>query len=216
MRHLKPERRWQPVATASVTALNAFPPPLTFAKVCGVTQPDTTGLRVTVGDVTRELPTVRVGSLGRVPLVEFIGDSELTNAAAEAMLPLIPEDTEVLLTVVTNALPLTHELSDRSGIPYVVVRKKRRTYMQDPLIQDVPSLTLGVAETLWLDGRHAARLKGKRVTIVQDVVATGGTAQALARLVERAGGQVAGYLAAFKQGNTTLPLTYLQELPQSL
>ncbi|ABF45149.1 phosphoribosyltransferase [Deinococcus geothermalis DSM 11300] len=193
-----------------------FPPPLTFAKVCGVTQPDTTGLRVTVGDVTRELPTVRVGSLGRVPLVEFIGDSELTNAAAEAMLPLIPEDTEVLLTVVTNALPLTHELSDRSGIPYVVVRKKRRTYMQDPLIQDVPSLTLGVAETLWLDGRHAARLKGKRVTIVQDVVATGGTAQALARLVERAGGQVAGYLAAFKQGNTTLPLTYLQELPQSL
>ncbi|SMB90671.1 phosphoribosyltransferase family protein [Deinococcus hopiensis] len=173
-------------------------------------------LRITVGDVTRELPTVRVGNVGRVPLVEFIGDSELTNAAAQAMLPLIPEETEVLLTVVTNALPLTHEISDRSGLPYVVARKKRRTYMQDPLIQDVPSMTLGVAETLWLDGPHAARLKGKQVAIVQDVVATGGTAQALARLVERAGGTVAGYLVAFKQGESPLPLRYLQELPRSL
>ncbi|WP_339095551.1 phosphoribosyltransferase family protein [Deinococcus sp. VB142] len=173
-------------------------------------------LQITVGDVTRTLPTVRAGNLGRVPLVEFIGDSELTKAAAQAMLPLVPEGTDILLTVVTNALPLAHELSDRSGLPYVVARKKRRTYMQDPLIQDVPSMTLGVGETLWLDGPHAARLAGKRVTIVQDVVASGGTAQALARLTERAGGKVNGYLAAFKQGQSELPVQVLQELPARL
>lgn len=180
-----------------------------------MTRPDS-GLRITIGDVTRDLPTVRVGNLGRVPLVEFIGDSELTNAAAQAMLPLIPPGTEVLLTVVTNALPLAHEISDRSGLPYVVARKKRRTYMQDPLIVAVPSMTLGVAETLWLDGPHAARLRGKQVAIVQDVVASGGTAQALARLIERAGGTVAGYLAAFKQGDSSLPVAHLQELPARL
>lgn len=174
------------------------------------------GLHITIGNVTRDLPTVRVGSVWRVPLVEFIGDSELTNAAAEALLPLIPPGTEALLTVVTNALPLAHEISDRSGLPYVVARKKRRTYMQDPLIQDVPSMTLGVAETLWLDGPHAARLRGRRVAIVQDVVASGGTAQALARLAERAGAQVVGYLAAFRQGDVALPLAYLQDLPAYL
>ncbi|BDP41192.1 adenine phosphoribosyltransferase [Deinococcus aetherius] len=179
-------------------------------------QPNPQAPRVTVGGVTRELPTVRVGSVGRVPLVEFIGDSEFTKAAAGAMLPLIPPGTEVLLTVVTNALPLAHELSDRSGLPYVTVRKKRRTYMQDPLIQNVPSMTLGVSETLWLDGPHAARLRGKQVAIVQDVIASGGTAQALARLVERAGGTLTGYVAAFKQGDTTLPVAYLQELPTSV
>lgn len=180
------------------------------------TGPQHPGLRVTVGTVTRELPTVRVGSVGRVPLVEFLGDSEFTNAVAEALLSRIPPSTEVLLTVVTNAVPLAHELSDRSGIPYVVARKKRRTYMQNPLIQDVPSMTMGVAETLWLDGPHAARLRGKGVLVVQDVIASGGTAQALARLVERAGGRLVGYLAAFKQGESTLPVTYLQELPKSL
>ena len=62
----------------------------------------------------------------------------------------------------------------------------------------------------------AARLKGQRVTIVQDVIASGGTAQALARLVERAGGTVQGYLAAFKQGESRLPVTCLQELPTRL
>ncbi|GGN42177.1 phosphoribosyltransferase family protein [Deinococcus daejeonensis] len=173
-------------------------------------------LTVTIGDVSRTLPTVRAGGMGRVPLVEFIGDSEFTKAVAQEMVALIPAGTEVLLTVVTNALPLTHELSDRSGLPYVCARKKRRTYMQHPLIQDVPSMTLGVAETLWLDGPHAERLKGKRVTIVQDVVASGGTAQALARLVERAGGTVSGYLAAFRQGTPTLDVIALQDLPRTL
>lgn len=173
-------------------------------------------LKVTLGEVSRDISTVQVGSIGRVPLVEFIGDSEFTNAVAQAMLPLIPKDTDILLTVVTNALPLTHEISDRSGIPYACVRKKRRTYMQNPIILDAPSMTMGVSETLWLDGPQAERLKDKRVTIVQDVVASGGTAKSLARFVELAGGTVNGYIAAFKQGETTLPLQYLQELPSSL
>lgn len=177
----------------------------------GAAQPG--GVVVTLGGVTRELPSVRVGEMGRLPLVEFIGDAEFTNAAAQAMLALIPEGTQTLLTVVTNAVPLTHELSDRSGLPYVVVRKKRRTYMQQPLIQDVPSMTLGVAETLWLDGPHAARLRGRRVTIVTDVIASGGTASAMARLTERAGGTVAGYISAFKQGQPSMDVRYLQELP---
>ncbi|GGR74727.1 adenine phosphoribosyltransferase [Deinococcus seoulensis] len=173
-------------------------------------------LTVRVGSLERHLPIVRAGNLGRVPLVEFMGDSAFTNAAAQEMLALIPPQTQVLLTVVTNALPLTHELSDRSGIPYVCVRKKRRTYMHDPLIQEVPSMSLGVTETLWLDGPHAARLKGQQVTIVQDVIASGGTAQALARLVERAGGTVTGYVAAFRRGTPPMTVTALQDLPTNL
>lgn len=170
---------------------------------------------VKVGPVSRDFPTVQVGSLNRVPIIEFIGDSEFTNEVAQAMLPLIPAGSDILLTVVTNALPLTHEISDRSGIPYVCVRKKRRTYMTDPLIVNVPSMTLGVTETLWLDRRQAERLRGKKVTIVQDVIASGGTARALARFVELMDGTVNGYISAFRQGETDLPLKALQELPKT-
>lgn len=112
------------------------------------TSPGNSPYQITVGSVTRQLRLVPVGQMGFVPLIEFIGDSKLTKAAAQALVALIPEGTEALLTVVTNALPLTHELSDLSSLPYQVARKKRRTYMQRPLIQEVPGLTLGVSETL--------------------------------------------------------------------
>ncbi len=175
----------------------------------------TNNYEITVGNVTRQLTLVPVGQMGLVPLIEFLGDSQFTKAVAQALLPLIPEGTEALLTVVTNALPLAHELSDLSGLPYEVARKKRRTYMQRPLIQEVTGLTLGVSETLWLDGPHAERLKGKKVLVLQDVVASGATSAALARLIERSGGVVHGYLAAFKRGDSgALPMTYLQELPK--
>lgn len=171
---------------------------------------------VTVGTVTRELPTIQVGEMGRVPLVELLGDVEFTNAVADELVALVPPGTQLLLTVSTSSIPLAHALSERTGLPYQVVRKKRRTYMRDPLIQDVPSMTLGVNETLWLDGRHAAKLRGLRVAVLTDVVSTGGTSEALARLVERAGGTLGGYLSAFRQGEPRIDVKYLRELPKVL
>ena len=171
---------------------------------------------VTVNGVTRELPSIQVGEMGRVPLVELLGDSEFTNAVADALVPLVPEGTHVLLSVSTSSIPLAHALSERTKIPYVVVRKKRRTYMRQPLIQEVPSMTLGVNETLWLDSRHAARLAGQQVVILTDVVVSGGTQEAMAKLVERAGGTVRGYVSGFKQGEPRVPVQYLVELPKVL
>ena len=175
-----------------------------------------TGYTVTVGNVTRELPTIQAGEMGRLPLVELLGDVEFTNAVADQLKALVPEGTEVLLSVSTSSIPLAHALSERTGLPYVVVRKKRRTYMRDPLIQEVPSMTLGVSETLWLDARHAQHLTGKRVAILTDVVSTGGTSEAMARLLERAGGKLAGFIAAFRQGEPRIDVKYLQELPKVL
>jgi adenine phosphoribosyltransferase len=168
---------------------------------------------LTVGKLTRDLPVVRPTPTRRLPLVEFLGDTELTLAAATELEKLIPDGTEVLFTCETSSIPLVHKLSEISGIPYEVARKRRRPYMDDPLIQDVASMTLGVGETLWLDLRHADHLKGKRVTVVLDVVSSGGTVQALERLVTRAGGQPHGRVAAFSQGETKLEMRVMQTLP---
>lgn len=73
------------------------------------------------------------------------------------------------------------------GKPYVVVRRKRRPYMQDPIIQEVESLTLGVTETLWLDSRMAEKLMGQNVALVFDVVSSGGTMNALEKVAQRPG-----------------------------
>ncbi len=166
-----------------------------------------------VGELSRELPLVRPTPTRKLPLVEFLGDTQLSEAVAQEMQALVPKDTDVLFTCETSSIPLVHALSVLTGIPYEVARKRRRPYMRDPLIQDVASMTLGVGETLWLDTRHADKLKGKRVTVVLDVVSSGGTIQALERLVTRAGGQPHGRIAAFSQGQPKVEIQVMQPLP---
>jgi adenine phosphoribosyltransferase len=60
-----------------------------------------------------------------------------------------------------------------------------------------------------LEIHHDAVLPGERVLIIDDVIATGGTASATARLVERLGGEVAGFSFAlellFLAGRAKLP-----------
>lgn len=168
---------------------------------------------LTIGNVTRELPYVRVNANSTLPIVELVGDWELTNAVADEMVKLLPKKFDVLLTTTVSGVPLSHALAERTKKPYVTARKRRRTYMQDPLIQAVESMTLGVNETLWLDARHAEKLTGKKVVIVGDVVVSGSTQQALARLTEKAGGEVVAFVAAFKQGNPAIQVKAAVELP---
>lgn len=87
--------------------------------------------------------------------------------------------------------------------------------MENPIIQEVPSMTLGVNETLWLDSRMGEKLMGQKVVLVADVVSSGGTLLALERIAERAGAQVVARMGAFRQGaaNLKVPVITLADLP---
>ena len=168
---------------------------------------------VTVGQVTREFRLVRPTPNSRLPLIEMLGDTEFTRATALEVQKVLPAGVEFLFTCETSSIPLVHTLAELTGLPYEVARKRRRPYMDDPLIQEVASMTLGVGETLWLAASRAALMRGKRVAIVLDVVASGGTLNALERLVVRAGGTVCCRAAAFSQGAPRVAVQVVQELP---
>ncbi len=168
---------------------------------------------ITIGKITRHVPVVETLPGVHIPLVEIMGDVELVQAAAEALVKHLPPETDTLLTLETSPIVLAHVMSTISGKPYVVVRRKRRPYMQDPIIQEVESLTLGVTETLWLDSRMAEKLLGQNVALVFDVVSSGGTMMALEKVAKKAGANVVARLAAFHQGSSKLPITFLSEIP---
>ncbi|AFV75434.1 adenine phosphoribosyltransferase [Thermus oshimai] len=168
---------------------------------------------ISIGGVTRHVPLIEPLPGRRIPLVEFLGDPELVRAAAEALKPLVPKETEVLFTTETSPIPLTHVLAESLGLPYVVARRRRRPYMEDPIIQEVETLTLGVGEVLWLDRRFAEKLLNQRVTLVSDVVSSGETMRAMEKMVLRAGGRVVGRLAAFRQGTPGLEVAAVADLP---
>ena len=155
---------------------------------------------VEIAGVQRELPIVKVGDQVAVALLNLLGDSELTEAAARALSERIPEQAEVLVTPEVKAVPLAHALSVRTGLPYVVARKTVKPYMVRPVTREVVSITTGKPQLLVLDGADVERIRGKHVVIVDDVVSTGSTLKGLKELIESVGGKVVGVLAVFTEG----------------
>jgi len=168
---------------------------------------------IEIGGVTRHVPLHEPFPGVRLPLVEFLGDIEFVRAVARELVDKMPEDTDLVVTAETSPIPLAHELAAARDLNYIVVRKRRRPYMVDPLIQEVESLTLGAGEVLWLDRRYTERILNKNVVLVMDVVASGGTMRALERLVNRAGGRVTKRLAGFHQGEGAEGIETVAELP---
>lgn len=86
---------------------------------------------------------------------QFESDPELLAAVAQAMVSLVPDDTDVLAGLELGGVPVATALSLVSGLPVVFVRKTAKDYGTAKLAEG-PSI------------------EGKRLLIVEDVVTTGG------------------------------------------
>lgn len=157
---------------------------------------------VDVGGVHRDLPLFQVASGVRIAVLNILGDTEVVKAAAaeladglEALKP------DVLVTAETKSIPLVHELSSLLDLPYVVLRKHYRTYMGDALQVETSSITTGARQMLYLDEKDRAALADRRVVIVDDVISTGSTVEAMRDVVARAGGELVGEAAIFTEGD---------------
>jgi len=167
---------------------------------------------VQIGSERRELPIVNVGEVS-VALLNLLGDTKLTEAAADELARRLPEGVETLVTPEVKAVPLAHALSVRTGIPYVVARKTHKPYMVDAVSKTALSITTGKPQDLFIDGADVPQIRGKRVAIVDDVVSTGGTLRALSELLTDIGGEVVATLAVFTEGDEREDVIALGHLP---
>ena len=85
----------------------------------------------------------------------FEADPVLLRAVAEHMMPLLPDETDLLGGLELGGIPIVTMLSSLTGIPAVFIRKEAKTYG-----------TCRLAE--------GAEVAGRRVTLVEDVLTTGG------------------------------------------
>ena len=85
----------------------------------------------------------------------FESDPSLLRAIGEALVPLLPPGTDALAGLELGGVPLATMLSQLTGLPALFVRKEAKTYG-----------TCRLAEGGELDGR--------RLTVVEDVVTSGG------------------------------------------
>jgi orotate phosphoribosyltransferase len=85
----------------------------------------------------------------------FTSDPVLLGAVAQALVPLIPQNTEILAGLELGGVPIAAALSLETGLPATFVRKEPKTYG-----------TARLAE--------GPDIAGRRLLIVEDVISTGG------------------------------------------
>ncbi len=126
----------------------------------------------------------------------LLNDGEAFAAAVEAMAePHLSGDIDAVAGIEARGFVLGGAVAYRLGVPFIAVRKEGK----------LPWHT--VSETYELEYGHDAvemhvdsAAEGHRILVIDDLIATGGTALAATRLIERLGAEVIG-------------LTFLVELP---
>ncbi len=168
-----------------------------------------------VAGLTRELPLCRLNDSMMIGAFVIFGDVELTCACARELLKIAP-DFDYMVAPEAKAIPLVHEMARQSGRnEYFLVRKAPKLYMDGVFEVKDRSITTAGEQKLYMDGKDAKKIAGKRILILDDVISTGGSLKAVENLVNQAGGNVVGRMAILAEGNAAKrdDILFLEKLP---
>lgn len=157
---------------------------------------------VDVAGVHRELTLFEIKPGLKIAILNILGDTELVQACAKELAKkLAAVKCDVLITAEAKSIPLAYALSVETNKPYVVLRKSYKLYMGNAIKYETQSITTGSTQTLILDEKDLNLMKGKNVVIVDDVISTGSTLDAMRQIVGKAGATVSAEAAIFTEGD---------------
>ncbi|MDD6679431.1 MAG: phosphoribosyltransferase family protein [Firmicutes bacterium] len=168
-----------------------------------------------IAGLTRDLPLCRVNDQLYIGAFIIFGDVELTRACAAALLEKAPPH-DIMITAEAKGIPLIYEMARQAGENhYIIARKAPKLYMQDVVSTDVNSITTDHLQSLYLGHDEVELIRGRRVLIVDDVISTGESLEAIERLVTQVGGNIVGRMAILAEGDAQnrSDLIYLEKLP---
>lgn len=148
----------------------------------------------------RYLPLCPLPSGEMIAAFIMFNDIELTISCANELLAKAP-DFDILITPESKSIPLTYEMSRQSGKSYIVARKGPKLYMKNVIQVDVESITTDYKQILCIGEDDFDMINGKRILLVDDVVSTGESMEALEKLVNQAGGMIVSKMAVLAEGN---------------
>lgn len=112
---------------------------------------------------------------------QFESRPDLLREIARALVPLVPDGTEVLAGLELGGIPIATALALEMGLPAAFVRKQRKDYG-----------TCLIAE--------GAALANKRVCVVEDVITTGGAVLDSAKALREEGAKLDAVLCVIFRG----------------
>ena len=165
--------------------------------------------------VTRTLPFVPISDTMAFASFVILGDTELVSACAPALAEKIGP-VDAVVTAEAKGIALAYEISRLLNLKeFIVARKSTKSYMKDVVSAPVRSITTQGEQHLYLDGVDAAKILGKRICLIDDVISTGESLRALETLVQNAGANVIRKAAVLAEGDAAnrKDIVFLQKLP---
>ncbi len=167
------------------------------------------------GELERHLPLCPISDTLYIAGFIMLGDQKLSEECAKQLAAKMPEH-DYIITAEAKGITLAHEMAKITGnTKYFVARKGVKLYMKGNLSVSVRSITTAKEQFLCLDTADAEMMKGKRILIVDDVISTGESLNAIEKLVEKAGGITVGKMAVLAEGDAAErdDIIFLQKLP---
>ncbi|MFZ2504278.1 MAG: orotate phosphoribosyltransferase [Nocardioides sp.] len=117
--------------------------------------------------------TLRSGQQATEYFDKYLFESQpgLLDRVAARMVGLLPDDTELLGGLELGGVPIATMVSAKTGLPALFVRKEAKTYGTCKLAEGPP-------------------VAGRRVTLIEDVITTGGAVRDATRALWEAGALV--------------------------
>jgi adenine phosphoribosyltransferase len=166
-----------------------------------------------VAGLERVLPKIEINENLTIASFVILGDTQLIEKCSSIMAKKIPE-VDYIICPEAKSIPLAHSISVHKGVDYVVLRKSIKGYMNNPIIEEVKSITTIEKQQLVIDGKDAEKLKGKRVAIIDDVVSTGGSLETVEKLMGKINSIIVWRGAILLEGDKEFDdLFYLERLP---
>ena len=144
-----------------------------------------------------------------------ISDTEMIEKCA----PLLAEKLkgcDAVVTAEAKGIALAYKISEILGLKeFIVARKSEKTYMHDTIEVSVQSITTANRQVLLLDGEDSKKIEGRNVCLIDDVVSTGESLNALERLVKAAGANVVKKACILAEGDAAKrdDIIFLERLP---
>src|SRR4051812_21747863 len=135
----------------------------------------------------REIPDFPKPGIGFKDITTLMADAEALDAAVSGLAGLVPEGAEMVVAAEARGFLLGPALARELHAGFVLARKPGK--LPADTVRAEYALEYG---TDALELHTDAVASGARVLVHDDLLATGGTARTLCRLVEQLGGTVVG------------------------
>jgi adenine phosphoribosyltransferase len=178
---------------------------------------------ITIGELTVSLPLVKVSDELSIYSFNMMGKASWNREAAKAISRGIslngPHDFHAVVTAESKAIALTEQLAELFAMDrYVVLRKSVKAYMENPIKVETQSITTAGVQHLYIDRTDAEYIKDRKVLVVDDVVSTGGTLDAIFKIAEKANFKIARIACVLTEGvkrteYNGVPLVSIDHIP---